>query len=172
MLQLTKLEQEVSFIQEVHPALHPGRCARIDHKDQAIGYLGELHPAIKKQLGVKSTIYLFELNLSCLMKILLTKFIPLSRFPMMQRDIAIVINESISAQRLVEEILAIGNKLLRNVQIFDIYQGEGVEEGKKSVALNLIFQHSSRTLVDEEVDGFIKQIVAKLKHQFSAILRG
>ena len=89
----------------------------------------------------------------------------------MRRDIALLVDEHISAQQLIDKIPVISNKLLRNVQIFDIYQGERVEKGKKSIALNLGFQHSSRTLVDEEVDTEVEEIVNQLKQQFNAELR-
>jgi len=172
LLQLTGLSAEISFLKEQHAVLHPGRSARIYHKNQAIGYLGELHPQIKQQLDIKSVTYLFELDLAFLQNTLIPKFTPISKFPMVRRDIAIIVDEAVFVQRIKEKLFAESNKLLRNVEIFDIYQGQGVEKGKKSVALNLIFQHTSRTLVDEEIDELVSKLVAKLRHQFGAILRG
>lgn len=172
LLQLTGLSAEISFLKEQHAALHPGRSARIYHKNQAIGYLGELHPQIKQQLDIKSVAYIFELDLAFLQNTLIPKFMPISKFPMVRRDIAIIVDEAVFVQRIKEKMLAESNKLLCNVEIFDIYQGQGVEKGKKSVALNLIFQHTSRTLVDEEIDEQVSKLVAKLRHQFGAILRG
>ncbi len=96
---------------------------------------------------------------------------PISKFPIIYRDIAIIIDENIPVQQVREKIFAIGNKLLRNVKIFDIYQGKEIEKGKKSIALNLIFQDNLCTLKDKEVEGFIEQIVYMLKRQFKAELR-
>ena len=172
LLKLTGFEHEISFTKQPYPALHPGHCAKIFHKRKTIGYLGELHPQIKQQLEINTAIYLFEIDLTHIhQNILIPKFIPISKFPIIYRDIAITIDEDIPTQQVREKIFAIGNKLLRNVQIFDIYQGKGIEKGKKSVALNLIFQDNLRTLKDKEVDDFIEQIVYILKRQFKAELR-
>jgi phenylalanyl-tRNA synthetase beta chain len=171
LLKLTGFEHEISLTKEPHPALHPGHCAKIRYNQQTIGYLGELHPQIKQQLDINTAIYLFEIELTNIQNILIRKFTPISKFPMIFRDIAIIIDENIPIQQVREKIFEISNKLLRNVQIFDIYQGKGIEKGKKSVALNLIFQDNLRTLKDKEVDDFIEQIVQMLKQQFKAQLR-
>ena len=160
-----------NFSKATHPALHPGRSAKIFYKDKVIGFIGELHPEIKSKLALKLPICLFELDLAHIQNKLIPEFNALSKFPIMRRDIAILVDEYISAKQLIEKILVISNKLLRNVQIFDIYQGERVEKGKKSIALSLIFQHFSRTLVDEEVDGQVEEIINQLKQQFNAELR-
>ncbi len=171
LLKLTGFEHEINFTKQPYPALHPGRCAKICHKRKTIGYLGELHPQIKQQLEINTAIYLFEIDLTYIQNILIPKFMPISKFPIIYRDIAIIIDENIPVQQVREKIFAIGNKLLRNVKIFDIYQGKEIEKGKKSIALNLIFQDNLCTLKDKEVEGFIEQIVYMLKRQFKAELR-
>jgi phenylalanyl-tRNA synthetase beta chain len=163
--------QAANFSKASHPALHPGRCAKISHKEKTIGLIGELHPEVKSKLGLNLPICLFELDLTYIQNTAIPKFAAISKFPTMRRDIALIVDEHISAQQLIEKILVISNKLLRNVQIFDIYQGEHIEKGKKSIALNLIFQHFSRTLVDEEIDIQVEQIIKQLKQQFKVELR-
>lgn len=162
---------EANFVKASHSMLHPGRAAKICHNDKIIGFIGELHPAIKSKLGINLPICLFELDLAYIQSRSIPKFTVFSKFPIMRRDIAIVINEHISAQQLIEKILVISNELLCNVKIFDIYKGEHIEKGNKSIALNLRFQHFSRTLVDEEVDAQVEKIVKHLKQQFNAELR-
>jgi len=171
LLKLTGFKDEIIYTKETYPALHPGNCSKICYKDKTIGYLGELHPQIKQQLGINTTAYLFEIDLTYIQNILIPKFVSISKFPIIFRDIAIIIDEGIPVQQVIEKIFAIDNKLLRNIQIFDIYQGKGIEKGKKSVALNLIFQDNLRTLKDEEVDNFIEQIIHVFKRQFKAKLR-
>ncbi len=170
LLQLTG--KTVSFKPETHPALHPGKCARIYCAEKPLGYLGELNPSIKQKLGLNGEIYLFELDLALLSEATVRQFQQISKFPQVRRDLALVVDEEISAQQLLAAIFAKGGDLLRDVQIFDVYQGENITSGKKSIALSLILQHGSRTLVDSEIDDDVQRILTELKQEFNVILRG
>lgn len=151
--------------------LHPGQCAEIVVADQVVGLLGALHPDVVNALDLNTMPYLFELNLSNLGEKSAIKFKNIVKFPAVWRDIAIVMDEAISAQAVEDCILQAAGHLLREVKIFDIYQGEGIELGKKSLAISLLFQDSDATLVDEQVNELIERIVAALQQSYQAVMR-
>jgi phenylalanyl-tRNA synthetase beta chain len=169
---LARQAGEVSFAAAEHPALHPGQCARVAVAGQAIGWLGALHPSVQQALDIDLTVYVFELELESVLAVALPAFRPLSRFPEVRRDLALVVAQETRVGDLVAAIRASASALLRDVLVFDIYTGKGVESGRKSVALGLILQEFSRTLTDQEVDAEIESVVATLKHNFAATLRG
>jgi phenylalanyl-tRNA synthetase beta chain len=154
-----------------HPALHPGKSAEIQLNNQSIGYVGALHPKVQQQLNILQTVYLFDLNLENIMAISLPKYETISKFPAIRRDIAIVLAAGIPVEKIVEKILDYAGELLKNVQIFDIYQGKGIDVEKKSIALGLTFQHISRTLVDAEVNDFMQNLLQLLHSEFNVTLR-
>lgn len=152
-------------------ALHPGRCANILKNGQNIGSIGELHPNIQRELQINGSIYLFELDLFEMIKGVLPGFTELSKFPEVKRDIAIIVDESINAEQAIKCVQASGGACLQNVSVFDVYQGKGIDPGKKSLALTMTFQHVSRTLNESEINEQLGQVVTVLKHQLNAILR-
>lgn len=154
-----------------HPALHPGQSAAIVSDQRVIGLLGALHPSVAQELDINQSLYLFDLDLDSIMDMSLPKYEMFSKFPAIKRDMALVVAADVHAEKLRQKILASGGELLKNVQIFDIYQGKGIESGKKSIALSLIFQHISRTLVDAEINESMQNIVAILHKDFNATLR-
>lgn len=154
-----------------HPSLHPGQAAAIVYDNRVIGMMGALHPSISQEFDINQTLYLFDLNLDSIMDMSLPKSETLSKFPAIKRDMALVVLADVPAGKLKEKILAQGGDLLKNVQIFDIYQGKGIEAGKKSIALSLTFQHISRTLVDTEINESMQKIVKVLHEDFNATLR-
>ena len=139
LLQLTGSGSDFRFEPGTHPALHPYKTAKILHGEQVIGYLGSLHPNLEQTLDISGPIYLFELDLSSIQNGLLPTFKAFSKFPAVRRDIAIVVADKVSAQQIQEKIINSANELLKNIQIFDIYQGKGIDLGQKSVALGLTF---------------------------------
>lgn len=171
LFQLTGCANDIHFKTAKHPALHPGRCAAIYCSKKPLGYLGELSPQIKQQLELVENVYLFELDLALVSKARITKYQKISKFPAVHRDIAIVVDEAITAQQIVDAIFAKGGDILRNVKVFDVYQGEKIAVGKKSMALNLILQHASRTLVDDEIEELVQKIVQELEQKFKIVLR-
>ena len=154
-----------------HPALHPGQTATISKGNDEIGLIGALHPSLQQELGINGSAYLFEFQLSAILEGQLPQYQELSKFPEMRRDIAIVVDESTTSSDIVAKVQKEGGDSLKSVNIFDIYQGNGIEAGKKSLALALTFQHPSRTLKDSEVSEIIDEVVSSLKQEFKAILR-
>lgn len=154
-----------------HPALHPGQSAQILFEDSAIGWLGAIHPGIAKQLDVSPSVYLFELAIQPLLAAKVPQFAPISRYPAIRRDIAVVVSESITAETLVQVTRGAAPELVRQVLLFDIYRGSGIDSGRKSVALGLILQDSSRTLTDEAADAAMAQVIDRLRRELGATIR-
>jgi len=160
-----------TFVADTHPALHPGQSARIVLAGEAVGWLGSIHPGLAQQLEIPRKTYLFELDLDILHQRPVPSFQNLSRFPSIRRDLAIVVSVNTTAGALCDTITAQAGHLLADLTVFDVYQGEGIETGRKSIAFSLILQDSSRTLTDEDVDAVMQGITAQLEKQFGAILR-
>lgn len=160
-----------SFRAAEHPSLHPGQSAEIQVEGRSIGWIGALHPAISQKLGLSRTPYLFELSMSYLQIGVSPKAAPVSRFPALRRDLALVVPETVTAGALLAEVDAAAAPWLTGRFIFDIYRGKGIEPGLKSIALGLILQETSRTLTDDEVDGFVQGLVQHLGRSVQATLR-
>jgi phenylalanyl-tRNA synthetase beta chain len=154
-----------------HPALHPGQSACIKQNGKIVGWIGALHPQVQKTLDIDQRVYVFELKQYAIAENKLPAFSALSRFPEVRRDLAILVDEAIPVADILSAIEASSSDLIKETQLFDIYQGKGVEEGRKSVAFGLILQEFSRTLTDNEVDTEIQNIVSTLNQQFAATLR-
>lgn len=171
LLALTRQNDTDRWVAHPHPALHPGQCAALYRRDQVIGYVGALHPQLVSQLGLTSVPLLFEVEMEAISTARLPHYQPISRFPAVRRDLAVIVDQGLEAEALQKNIAISAGRLLNKVEIFDIYVGEGIESGKKSVALGLTFQDPSRTLIDEEINQVIERVVADLEHQFNAKLR-
>ncbi|MFQ5644908.1 MAG: phenylalanine--tRNA ligase subunit beta [Thiogranum sp.] len=154
-----------------HPALHPGQTAAIMLGDRQLGWVGCIHPGLARKHGIPSKTCLFELDMDGLRKGRVPSFENLSRFPAIRRDLAIVVDVEVPASALCDAIYRQAGPMLRDVLVFDVYQGKGIESGRKSIALGLILQDSSRTLTDDEVDAVEAGIIAQLEKQFTATLR-
>ena len=171
LLALTGEPEAFTFVAAVHPALHPGQTARLDRNGVTVGWLGALHPRAARQLDVEGDVFGFELRLTTLQPARTPAFHELSRFPASRRDLAIVVDESVSAQAIQDSIRQHGGDLLRKVRLFDVYRGKGIGEGRKSLALGLILQDLSRNLTDHVVEETVSRIIAELTQQFGATLR-
>ncbi|MDD5273973.1 MAG: phenylalanine--tRNA ligase subunit beta, partial [Methylovulum sp.] len=162
----------VRFVAANNPALHPGQCAEIVSKaGEPIGWLGMLHPNLEKQLGFDTQVFLFDLDQALLLEKQVPAFRPLSKFPSVRRDLALIVKEDISADAVSHCIKDSGEATLQDVVIFDIYRGKGVEEGSKSVALSLHLQNDLQTLTDSEIDAILTRILVRLTNQINAKLR-
>lgn len=148
------LQTRISFVKADVDGLHPGRTAHILLDDEMVGLIGGLHPATQKEAGVKDT-YVMELNLFALLAAandkLLLSYTAVPRFPGMSRDIALVMNKDTAAGEVVAAIKQANVKLLQNITVFDVYEGDKMAEGKKSVAFSLTYLDPEHTLKDEEV---------------------
>ncbi|MDO9372755.1 MAG: phenylalanine--tRNA ligase subunit beta [Gammaproteobacteria bacterium] len=154
-----------------HPALHPGQSARILRQGEVLGWVGALHPALSRTLGLDQAAYVFELSLDLLEQARVPAFREVSKFPAIRRDIAIVVEEGVPAAQVLACVTQAAEEFLRDLQLFDVYRGKGVDSGRKSIALGLTLQAPSRTLTDEDVAGIINRVVSTLKQQLGATLR-
>jgi phenylalanyl-tRNA synthetase beta chain len=171
ILTLTGSSGEFAFEMSTHPALHPGQTAAIRRDKQLVGYVGLLHPQLQGQLDLKEPVYLFEFALDLLIEGKLPEFTELSKFPEIRRDLAIIVDRSVLAADIRACVHENAGNWLRNLKLFDVYQGKGIDPNRKSVALGLTFQHPSRTLTDEDIGNSINLVVAALQDRFEAVLR-
>ena len=162
---------EFAFIKGEHPAMHPGQCAQIVRGGEVVGHMGALHPSLAKAMDVPATLFLVELHLSAVIDGKVTTFAPLSKYPEVRRDLALVVADSVAAGDVERAIASVAGELLRHVNTFDVYAGQGIAEGCKSLALSLTLQHPSRTLKDDEVNELIDRVVSRLQQDFAACLR-
>ena len=171
LLTLTGDVSSVRFVPETLPVLRPGRSARIYRNSTPIGWVGEMHPQILKALNFAATAFLFELDMTSSFKSKPLKYKKISKFPSVRRDLAIVVDESVPLAVLQENVTVSASGLLSELRVFDIYRGPGIETGRKSIALGLILQDSSRTLADVDADAVITAVVARLRDVLSATIR-
>lgn len=164
-------KNELVFKPESHPALHPLQSARIYHQDRLLGVLGSLHPSVLQTLDIANKVFVFELYLNELSDKKFNYSTEISRFPEIRRDIAILVNRTIPAKAIQDTIKSVAGDWLKELFIFDVYQGKGIADSLKSVALALILQHPTRTLVDNEVAELINRVLTTLKEQLGAELR-
>jgi len=154
-----------------HPALHPGQSAEILSNDQQVGWIGRLHPAVEAKLEIGKPIYVFHVDISMINEFTTIKAQEVSKFPEVRRDLAFMVAVDVSAQQLIDEARAAAGKSLSDLKLFDVYHGKDVETKGKSIALGLTFQHSSRTLTDEEINKSIEKVVSQLNQVLGAELR-
>jgi phenylalanyl-tRNA synthetase beta chain len=162
----------VSFKPVQHPALHPGQTAQIyDINGEVCGLLCMLHPTLEKQFGFDNPVFLFEINQDAVLERIVPKFSVLSKFPTVRRDLAVIVEADLPANAIIDCIHACNEPVIRDVQIFDIYRGQGVTEGFKSVALSLILQDFSQTLTESEIDAIFCKVLESLVLKLNAKLR-
>jgi phenylalanyl-tRNA synthetase beta chain len=162
---------QIHFEPAALPCLHPGRSARIYRGPVPIGWLGELHPEIINAIDFSNSVYLFELEMESSFVLNNLKFKEISKFPSLRRDLAVIVDESVPLAVLQENVTVSASGLLRELRVFDVYRGPGIENGRKSIALGLILQDSSRTLTDVDADAVVTKVVARLRDELSATIR-
>ena len=163
--------EDVQFQPARHPALHPGRSAQIKLGKAPIGYLGQLHPGHQKLLGMDQPVYLFELELPSLARTELPRFSAISRHPAVRRDLAVVVESGVKAQDVLDRARAAAGDLLVDLELFDVYAGEGIEKNHKSFAFRLTFQSESSNLRADEANAITAKIIKVLQHRFGARIR-
>lgn len=171
VLALTGAAEDFRIEPGQHPALHPGQCALLYRGDREIGVLGQLHPELQRSLDLAGPAFVFEVALSGLMPARKPSFVPLSRYPSVRRDLALLVDRDLAAQNLLDCVKNHAGDYLSDLKVFDVYQGKGIDPHRKSVALGLTFQHPSRTLNEEEINASIERVVQRLEERFSASLR-
>ena len=160
-----------TFVACQQQAYHPGQCARIERNGELVGYVGTLHPQLAKELDIEQQTLMFEVQLDAISAGRVPAFKELSRFPEVRRDLALVVNSEVPAAEIMSAMRSAAGEWLTQIRLFDVYEGKGVEDGHKSLAVGLTWQHPSRTLTDDEVSSATDAILTLLSDKFSAILR-
>ncbi|WP_297528406.1 phenylalanine--tRNA ligase subunit beta [Thiohalobacter sp.] len=171
LLALTGRAADFEFRPDRHPALHPGRCARILEDGRPVGWIGSLHPALAGRLDLPANTQLAEIELAALESARPARFAPISRFPALRRDLAVVVDATVPWGEIRRVVSEAGGETLKETRLFDVYMGQGVEKGRKSIALGLILQDSSRTLTDQDIESVVSRVTAALREQLGASLR-
>ncbi len=171
LLQLASNDGQITWEATGHAALQPGQAASILRNGTVVGVLGKLHPSVAKAFDIKRDVYAFELDAAAAMASAAPVAETVSRFPAIRRDIAVVVAENVSSDELVKAVEAAAPELIQSVRIFDVYTGGAIEAGRKSIALGLILQETSRTLTDDDADAAMAAAVRKLQGDFGAELR-
>ena len=156
---------------EAHPALHPGQSARIYSCGKAIGWLGKLHPKWQQHYNLAKNTMLFELEASSLLAVSVPVYREVSKFLPVRRDIAVVVDANLPVQAILDAVKSAKIPLLQEIQLFDLYQGKGIAENKKSLAFLILMQDTHKTLVDNEAEVAMAQLLKLLEKQFDAQLR-
>ncbi len=166
--------EKVRFVLESgNPSYHPGRCARVYSGDALIGVFGQIHPLVARNYGVDCELYTAELAFDALWSVHgdEPEYTPLPRFPSVTRDIAVVCDAAIPAAELEDTIAACGGQYLRGIQLFDVYQGANIPDGKKSVAFSLTLRADDMTLTDEHAEETVAAILDGLEKSHGAVIR-
>ncbi|WP_180007238.1 MULTISPECIES: phenylalanine--tRNA ligase subunit beta [unclassified Acinetobacter] len=167
---LNSARLNVEYVRSERTWLHPGQSAEILVNGQSIGYFGRLHPSLEDELDLATT-WVAELDQSAVLQTYVSNFTELSRFPSVRRDIALLISDKINVSEIQQLIEKTGGELLDAVWLFDVYTGQGVEEGKRSLAFAIQWQHPTRTLEDAEIKTGMDNILQVLENTYQATLR-
>jgi len=168
---LARISGEIRYEPTQNPALHPGQGADIYLDARNIGSFGRIHPRIQAELDVEPAIYLFEVEKQALKVKKVPEYSQISRFPAIRRDISLVVDDNVPAQAVLDCIKSCAGELLSDLELFDEYRGEGIDSGRKSLALGLILQDSSRTLKEEVVETVMGKVLSTLQTDLGAELR-
>jgi len=163
--------QQFEWVADLHPALHPGRSARLTRSGQHLGWLGAMHPVLAKRCGLDEAPMMFELAVAGLSVASLAAYEGVSRFPAIRRDVAVLVARETPVAGLVAAVRDAAGPALREVTVFDIFAGENIDAAQKSVALGLILQETSRTLTDADGDRIVGTVVRRLGLDFGATIR-
>jgi len=171
ILRLSGNASKFEFVAVDHPALQKGQSAEIVRDKKVIGIVGKLHPRHAKSFELKRAVFVFELDADLALASTMPIATAISKYPSIRRDIAVIVDEKTSADELIRTVETAAPDLISNVRIFDIYTGPGIEAGRKSIALGLILQETSRTLTDDDADSAMAAAVRKLQEKYGAELR-
>jgi len=169
---LTGRAAAISYLVESHDCLHPGRSAAVMDGTIRLGWLGQLHPEVARKLEIRDPPWLFELGIDRSFMVEVPVFKEISVYPSIRRDLAVIIDEATTLDELRKTVNLAAKGLLHELHVFDVYRGKGVEPGRKSIALGLILQETSRTLTDVEADAVMAAVVLRVKGDLRAAIRG
>ncbi|MDX1817222.1 MAG: phenylalanine--tRNA ligase subunit beta, partial [Marinobacter sp.] len=162
---------EIQFVASQHPALHPGQTAELMRDGEHVGWLGTLHPQVQKNLELNGTILMFELFLNSIVTGYVPNFKEISKFPEVRRDLAIIIGADVAFSDVERVARKHAGDRLTALRAFDVYEGESLGEGNRSLALSLFWQHPERTLNEDEVHSLFTGVIDALKEELGATLR-
>lgn len=161
----------VSFVAAEHPALHPGQTAQVLLQGKAIGWIGTLHPRWQQHYDLPRCPVLFELELAALTNKPVAVFVEVPKFPPIRRDMAVVVDEMVAVQSMLDAMRASKNPVISEIALFDVYRGKGVPENKKSLAFLVLMQDTQKTLTDSDADLAMQTLLEILSQKFGATLR-
>lgn len=171
LLSLTADASAYEFSKAEVSALHPGQTAGIYRNGNLVGYVGTLHPELERKLGLNSKTLIFELLLSEILSAKIPEAAAISRFPSNRRDIAVVVKEEVDAKKVLQLIEKVGGNYLIDLNLFDVYRGESIEAGSKSLAIAMVLQDNDKTLEEKDISDVVNRVVDSLKTQLNASLR-
>lgn len=171
VLELTGRAQDFEFVASTHPALHPGQCAMITLEGEPVGIIGTVHPELERKLGLNGRTIAFEIEWQAIDHRDIPEAVAVSKFPANRRDIALVVDDSVASGDVVNTCLEAGGQWLKDANLFDVYVGQGVGEGKKSLAIALTLQSVEKTLEESDINESVEAIVLAAKEAFGAQLR-
>jgi len=160
------------FERASHPALHPGRAACVKVDGKAVGFIGELHPVWVQRYELGTAPVVFELDLEVLLQSVTPAYAELSRFPAVTRDLALVVDQQVASGALLAGLQQVAPAIVQRIELFDQYQGKGVEPNRKSLAFRVVMQETQRTLEDAEVDAAMNALTRHAEEALGAKLRG
>ena len=168
LLEYLGFNNRYSFSEDTLSYLHPGISCSIKIDNDVIGYMGKIHPSVNK-----GDIYVFEISLEKILdkKVREIKYKEISKYPSVNKDVAFIVDDSVKSEEIVSIIKKIGGRLLESIDVFDVYKGENVSDGKKSLAYSLVFKNSDRTLTDEEVTNLFEKMILEVENKLGAELR-
>ena len=150
---------QLSFVAATHTAMHPGRSARIVCNGSEVGWIGELHPQMQQHYDMAQTGVWFEVELDALNRESVPRFSEIAKFLPVRRDLAVLVNEAVAVQTLIEAMKNASAPYVKEVAVFDVYRGKGLEKGKKSLAFQVLLQDTRKTLTDPEIESSIKMLI-------------
>lgn len=171
LFKLAHNDANLSFRAASDVAMHPGQCVEIISNGNVVGKLGALHPQLQQTFALPHSVYMFEIDYVALVNGSVRSFKMFSKFPAVRRDMALLVAKDVNSAQIEKTIVEVAGNLLNDLILFDLYQGKGIPEGQKSMALGLILQHPERTLTDVEVNEVFDNVVKALQRQYNATLR-
>jgi len=160
-----------SFDKSNKHIFHPGQAAEVFKEGNSIGYLGKLHPNLTKLFNIKQDVFYFEIDYELCFKSFIVNAHTISKYPQIRRDISITIDKSVAVSEIINTVIQINPNIIQSTNVFDVYEGKNIEEGRKSIALGLILQDKSRTLIDKDADDLVELVIKSLQSKYSAQLR-
>jgi phenylalanyl-tRNA synthetase beta chain len=172
MFALTGRQAAISYVGQPRACLHPGRSAAVFDGGARVGWIGQLQPELARTLELREAPFVFELAIEPSFRSEVPVFREISKYPAIRRDLALIVDEAVTLDELRESVNLAAKGLLRELAVFDVYRGKGVEAGRKSIALGLILQETSRTLTDAEADAVVAAVIERVKGDLKAGIRG